>query len=288
MINDFTYQLKLHKRVYSAFLLLILCTLFGACGSTSSTLSKHGIEKRHYTQGYHLDLFNKSSLNQDADLHSLINKVLSDPMSIAKILNPLKGVANTSSQTSLDSNQVSPLSGVEVPKAAPTDSIECGDEIIFRTGDRVMARVLSVGIGDITYKRCDNLTGPTYTQKKSEVFMIEYNNGTKDVFETHVEDEYYVVGGYKESAPPTVVRTDSKSIASLVLGILSIVLVGWGGFALGIMAIVYGRRALQLIQESAGTIKGDGIARGGITMGIVSIGISLLILALAIAFFLSF
>ena len=56
------------------------------------------------------------------------------------------------------------------------------DNIVLRTGEEVKAKVEEVGLNEIKYKRADNPTGPLYTILKSEVLMIKYENGTKDVF----------------------------------------------------------------------------------------------------------
>lgn len=56
------------------------------------------------------------------------------------------------------------------------------DNIILRTGEEVKAKVEEVGLNEVKYKRADNMNGPLYTIPKSQVFMIKYENGTKDVF----------------------------------------------------------------------------------------------------------
>lgn len=56
------------------------------------------------------------------------------------------------------------------------------DNIILRTGEEIKAKVQEIGLADIKYKKTDNPTGPLYTILKSDVFMIKYENGTKDVF----------------------------------------------------------------------------------------------------------
>ncbi|MFN8322504.1 MAG: hypothetical protein U0T74_07580 [Chitinophagales bacterium] len=55
------------------------------------------------------------------------------------------------------------------------------DNIILRNGQEIKAKVEEVGVTEIKYKKVDNLTGPTYVISKSEVFLIQYPNGTKDV-----------------------------------------------------------------------------------------------------------
>ena len=60
--------------------------------------------------------------------------------------------------------------------------VNAQDVVIKRNGDEIEAKVLEIGINEIKYKKFDNETGPTYTVSKSEIFMIKYANGSKDVF----------------------------------------------------------------------------------------------------------
>ena len=57
------------------------------------------------------------------------------------------------------------------------------DILVLRSGDEIQAKINEVGISEIKYKKFDNQSGPTYTILKSEVFMIKYQNGSKDVFD---------------------------------------------------------------------------------------------------------
>ena len=56
------------------------------------------------------------------------------------------------------------------------------DIIMLRTGDEIQSKVEEVGIDIIRYHKFDNVSGPIYTIEKSKVFMIKYQNGSKDVF----------------------------------------------------------------------------------------------------------
>ena len=58
------------------------------------------------------------------------------------------------------------------------------DVIIMKSGEEIPAIVIEVGIEVIKYKKKDNQQGPTYSIAKSDVFMIKYANGTKEVFST--------------------------------------------------------------------------------------------------------
>jgi hypothetical protein len=56
------------------------------------------------------------------------------------------------------------------------------DVITKKTGEDIQAKILEVGQTDIKYKKTDNLEGPSFTITKSEVLMVRYSNGTKDIF----------------------------------------------------------------------------------------------------------
>jgi len=68
------------------------------------------------------------------------------------------------------------------------------DVIVLKTGDEIKATVSEVAIDVIKYKKFENLEGPDYTIKKSDVFMIKYANGTKDVFNTQAETPAALAG----------------------------------------------------------------------------------------------
>jgi hypothetical protein len=56
------------------------------------------------------------------------------------------------------------------------------DVIILKNGKEIESKVLEVSPSEIKYKKIDNLEGPLFTINKSDVFMIKYQNGSKDVF----------------------------------------------------------------------------------------------------------
>ncbi len=62
------------------------------------------------------------------------------------------------------------------------------DVITLKTGDELKVKVLEILSDMVKYKKWENLEGPTYTSNKSEIFMIKYQNGTKDVFNTTQEE----------------------------------------------------------------------------------------------------
>ncbi len=63
------------------------------------------------------------------------------------------------------------------------------DVIVLRNADEIQSKVLLVGIEDITYKKWDNLEGPSYQIAKKDVLFIMYANGTKEVFNQVVPEQ---------------------------------------------------------------------------------------------------
>lgn len=78
------------------------------------------------------------------------------------------------------------------------------DNIILKNGDEIAAKVIEIGLDEVKYKKYQNLEGPTYTILKSEVFMIKYENGTKDV----ISDEN------QHTSPPQMNNTNNDSFSS--------------------------------------------------------------------------
>jgi hypothetical protein len=58
------------------------------------------------------------------------------------------------------------------------------DVITKSNGEEIKAKVLEVSQTEIKYKKFDNLNGPTFSISKNDVFMVKYENGSKDVFNT--------------------------------------------------------------------------------------------------------
>lgn len=55
------------------------------------------------------------------------------------------------------------------------------DVIIKTNGDEIISKVIEVDTDKIKYKKIDNLEGPVYSISFSEVFIIKYANGAKDI-----------------------------------------------------------------------------------------------------------
>jgi hypothetical protein len=56
------------------------------------------------------------------------------------------------------------------------------DVIFLKNGGELKAKVLEVLPDIVRYKKWDNQEGPSYSESKTNIVMIKYQNGTKDVF----------------------------------------------------------------------------------------------------------
>ena len=64
-------------------------------------------------------------------------------------------------------------------------SVNAQDVIVTKEGKKINAKVTEINENDIRYKNFDNLDGPSYFMKKSEISTILYQNGKVDVFNTN-------------------------------------------------------------------------------------------------------
>jgi len=60
--------------------------------------------------------------------------------------------------------------------------VNAQDIITLKNGNEIKAKVTEISASEIKYKRFDYLDGPTILIAKREVFAINYENGTREVF----------------------------------------------------------------------------------------------------------
>jgi hypothetical protein len=67
--------------------------------------------------------------------------------------------------------------------AVAVSAMKAQDVITLKNGDEIKTKVLEVSTNEVKYKKFGSESGPTYTILKSEIFMIKYENGEKDMFD---------------------------------------------------------------------------------------------------------
>ncbi len=115
--------------------------------------------------------------------------------------------------------------------------------------------------GYASHRRVEALapvTKPNASASKKEQRKIDFNSGFKKGFQLLIPDE--------------PVKLMPLALASLILGILSIVAY-YGAFVLGVLAIVFGAVALYKIRQNPGMYRGRGMAMWGFILGIISLAV---------------
>jgi hypothetical protein len=92
-------------------------------------------------------------------------------------------------------------------------SIYAQDIITTRVGDEIQAKIIEIGANEIKYKKWTNQEGPTYTLTKTEIFMVKYQNGEKEVFNQNNNYSNQETQGYPKKTG--VLDFDSRSRSKL-------------------------------------------------------------------------
>lgn len=106
-------------------------------------------------------------------------------------------------------------------KAQKVNTDSC-DIIILQDGNEISAKITEVGINEVKYKRCDNLTGPAYVIKKSDVFMLKYANGTKEVIQEQKTDN---VQTEKAQTPNETKSGNGIGVLVLLIGLIMLLFI---------------------------------------------------------------
>jgi hypothetical protein len=89
------------------------------------------------------------------------------------------------------------LTGIFILLFAKT--IFAQDTIRFRNGEIRAAKVSEVSQDEVKYHRYDNLSGPLYTNNKSEILTVKYFNGHVDTFKVQTKP-----GGIVTASPKAI------------------------------------------------------------------------------------
>ena len=211
--------------------------VFSACVFQSCSL-----EKRHYTSGYHLQWKkNKSDLIPQHTKATLAE--------VKKQINDRVSSKETEGISSLSFNLLTVSSERKKGIVLLTvDSTRC-DTIIMRDGTERNAKVIEITPAEIKYKDCNNINGPAYVVYRYKVSYIKYPNGTVDSFVNEYPPSQTITKNKTEANPDIGNYVRRRSIASLVLGIISI-LIPIIGFFTSFFAIGFAIECLTLIRKN--------------------------------------
>ena len=87
------------------------------------------------------------------------------------------------------------------------------DTLYTVSGQKIPAKVVEINQTEIKYKKTNNLDGPVYVIDKTDVALIEYKNGSKELYGT---------GSGSSDNDQQVASNNSKPRLNIILG------GGWG------------------------------------------------------------
>lgn len=104
-------------------------------------------------------------------------------------------------------------------------SITAQDTIYTRNGEVIPAKVYEITATEIKYKKPSNPDGPLYTTSKDNVAVIEYKNGSKDVFQ---KDNTQAQSNQNNSNTYNYPYNYQRPRVNVVITAPPIVIGGWG------------------------------------------------------------
>ena len=238
------------------------------------------LQKRSYRDGYYFSRNKNHSKISESQISKQQNFKTPD---LKTTFISQTSAANKISESSFSLPPLTPILKLKNKKPGIIAYDGCGDEITFKNGDEVKAKVLEINENEIKYKRCDNLDGPIIVVNKSEVFMIKYLNGSKEVFKDVTPKQNSIPANNNNNNIPFYYdnrQTSPLAIISLVMGIL----VFFTAAITAIPAIITGSIALHQINTKPNQYKGHSMATTGIVLGITAAIIALIIIFLIYAF----
>src|SRR5687767_8191517 len=103
-------------------------------------------------------------------------------------------------------------------------SMQAQDTLYTISGQKIPAKVIEINQTEIKYKKATNLDGPTYVVDKNDVALIEYKNGTKELFGT----------GAENNDEQAVANNEPKQHVNVIIGTLGWPPINtwgwWGGY----------------------------------------------------------
>jgi hypothetical protein len=235
------------------------------------------VQKRKHQDGFYVSWANKKT-----DQKNITSKTPVERKTAAISMATIPQEVSTEPVASASAGNRVISAEMITPRAAIsfTDT-EC-DLIVMRSGEEVRAKVLEVSSTVIKYKRCDLTDGPMYTINKSEVFMVKYPNGTKDMMPEPTTTRESPTYNSTNQAP--VSKKDKKLEPFALIGFLAVIVGIFLPLGLGLLIVLAGIImcivGITKVANNPNKLKGKGLAITGLVIGLVIGGLALLALSL--------
>lgn len=111
-----------------------------------------------------------------------------------------------------------------------TFTLAAQDTIITRAGEVIPAKVYEITPTEIKYKKPTNPDGPMYVTSKEDVAVIEYKNGSKDVFRQEEVNDVYNTSKTNQQANNTTYQNSRPRVNVILSPPAVVVGPGWGRY----------------------------------------------------------
>jgi hypothetical protein len=246
---------------------------FLAISTLLNLLVSCSVTKRQHLSGYNIEWHNhkKDLIGSRIVLES--KKLKSDSVLNSPQYEIMKDEKSHLLLASSNSNLKDELNSIsKIERNAIFNKNEICDLIIMKDGQEIKCKVSEIGVNEIKYKKCDNLNGPIYSISKSEVLLIQYANGSKDIIKSNEQKQ----NSSKNSNDNSTAKNHPLAIAALVCSTAGIFFYGIGV----LLGLIFGAIALKKIKENPTEFKGRGMALTGVIIGSIILGLLLLYLIL--------
>ena len=236
------------------------------------TLFNCSLQKRKYQSGYFLS-WNKNNL-------SIAKNEKQKGFNVQKKEIKFKDISFEKDITASANNKVTKIFNNSITNnVAFPDSC---DEIIYKDGTEIKAKITEINTSEIRYKRCDFIDGPTFVEKQNKVFMIKYANGKSEMFKTEKAFENnngkIIQDSQKINDKDKKTNTSSKaSFIFSILGFYPLFILGW------ILGLIFGALAKNEIKSEPNKYnkKSENFAKAGVVISVI--GMIFLFLMISIA-----
>lgn len=202
------------------------------------------IERRHYMPGYHVNRVGQKSnitnLQQDKTTTFKSNtNTINTPTE--ELNEPLLLASEKEASIIKDKAEKTPIFTVNKTRNTPGQQDNECDVIILRNGNEISALISEVSTLEVKYRMCDNLGGPLFTKKKSEIFMIKYANGTSTVFNEETSNNDNIVSQTNNYITPPAANSNDRNYLVAILLWVFLGAIGIHRFYLGYvgMGVLY-------------------------------------------------
>ena len=241
------------KKLISSAIILFAIVILQSCSSSNQVSNGSFVQKRKYNKGWHTNLnFHK---NNPQNTQSNVTQT-NTPIAIQ----PKTNYSNQFTQDfniNIEDTLVTETVKTELPQVTKTETPNTNcDKIYLKNGEEIEANIIEITDDVVKYKKCNNETGPLFSKNLDAIVMIIFKDGSKQIIEQKAPKN-------NQNAQVST-ETESEATTSLIVGILALFL-----WPLGILSIIFGKRALKKIETN--NKRGKEMANWGIGLGFASL-----------------